>query len=633
MDWVVPLDLTTILLFFIYTYGLGFSVTYFLKSSEDFFERHLMRVGIGLGAMVILGMLLNFLHLPVDWRIFLAASLILPAYALAKAVKSNSRNPNNSTLFPKLELKLTKSNLAVLVVLLLFAATLFMYLSGAFNYPYLEDDDPWNYAKGVKYIATEKTAFEPEGFDEKGLFQYIEPYPPGYSLVMGVLHQTSPSVSWTLKFFTSLLISLSIIFFYFFTKRFTGDRNKALFATFILAAIPCFLSHFIWSLSLVIPLFLVLMYCLLQIKEDKKWIIPSGILLASIALTHPQMVINLGIMFGIYVGIKAIYEKKFPKEELYVCILAGMLALLWWGSMLVIHGSPLSAGTEWGEIGRALSNEKPEGKWIYYKGSADRVYTFNDFFVAKPNNMINNPIGIGIVISLLLFSALISLIFSYKSLKQPENYWQTISFAWLFFAVFGVMGASLPIQFTAFRFWMLVAVTSSLVAVIGFWFLLAVGKKFNAPAAIILIVVVLGILFTSASQKYSVNTAVWPPGVKWSSMDEINGFIWLKENLPQNTKVFGFCNDKSAQHLIGFDMYDCIWCKPIADFRKNSFNYTAVEANSYLRENGYEYAVFDSQCLTLHDVNQTNTKIQELVESGRFMVAKQTAGAIILKVS
>ncbi len=619
------MNITTIVLFFVYTYGLGFSVTYFLKNSEDFWERNLMRIGIGLGTMVIFGMLLNFLHLPIDWKLFLAASLVLPTYALIKMFKTKS--------FPKPELKLTKSNLAISVVLFLFAATLFMYASGAFSYPYLEDDDPWNYAKGVKYIATEKTAFEPEGFDEKGLFQYIEPYPPGYSLIMGVLHQTSPSISWTLKFFTSLIISLAIIFFYFFAKKFTEDKNKALFATFVLAAIPSFLSHFIWSLSLVIPLFLVFMYCLLQLKEDKKWIVPSGIMLASMALTHPQMIINLGIMFGLYIGIKAFYEKRVPKEELYVCMLAGLLALLWWGPMFVIHGSPLSGGTQWGEIGRALTIEKPEGKWIYYKGSADRVYTFNDFFVAKPNNMINNPVGIGIVISLLIFLALIYLIFSYNSLRQPEKYWQTVSFAWFFFALFGVMGASLPIQFTAFRFWMLVAVTSSLVAMIGAWFLLAVGKKFNVPAAIIFIIIIVGIIFTSAYQKYSVNTAAWPPGVKWSSAEEINGFVWVKENLPADTKIFGFCNDHSAQHLIGFDMFDCIWCKDVYDFRKNDFNKTAVEINSFLREKGYEYTIFDSRCLTIYDANQTNTKIQELVNSNRFLVTKQTAGTIILKVN
>ena len=584
-----------------------------------------MRIGIGLGSMVVLGILLNFLHLPIDWKIFLVVSLILPFYDLFKRIKTKT--------IPKINIPLTKSNLFVLIVLLIFIGTLFMYASGAFKYPYLEDDDPWNYAKGVKYIALEKTAFEPEGFDEKGIFHYIEPYPPGYSLIMGVLHQTSESISWTLKFFTSLIISLSIIFFYFFVKKFTDDKSKALFATFVLAAIPCFLSHFIWSLSLVIPLFLVLMYCLLQIKEDKKWIIPSSVMLASLALTHPQMMINLGIMFVIYTGIKAIYEKKVPKEEIMVGIFAILIALLWWGPMFAAHGSPLSGETEWGEIGRALSNEKPEGKWIYYKGSADRVYTFNDFFIAKKTNMINNPIGIGIFICLLLFAALIYFLLGYKNLKNKDNSWQAIALAWFLFTLFGVMGASLPIQFTAFRFWMLVALTSSLAAMIGFWFLLSLGKKFKIPALLILIIIVAGIIFTSAYQKYSVNTAEWPPGVKWSSMEEISAFIWLKDNFAMDTKVFGFCSEHSAQHLIGFDMYDCIWCKDVSEFREAAMNKTASEASSFLKQKGYEYTVFDSRCLTLYNANQTNNKLQELVNSNLFSAAKQTSGAIILRVN
>ena len=93
-------------------------------------------------------------------------------------------------------------------MLVVFAFTFYIYGSGAFNYPYLEDDDPWGHAEGVKYMAIEKNAFGP-GTEYTG---YINPYPPTYDTLMGILHQTNDSVYWTLKFFNALIISLSVIY-------------------------------------------------------------------------------------------------------------------------------------------------------------------------------------------------------------------------------------------------------------------------------------------------------------------------------------------------------------------------------------------------------------------------------------
>ena len=59
----------TIILFFIYTYGFGFSIAKLVRESENFLERNLMRVGIGLATMIVLGLLLNLIKVPLDWRI------------------------------------------------------------------------------------------------------------------------------------------------------------------------------------------------------------------------------------------------------------------------------------------------------------------------------------------------------------------------------------------------------------------------------------------------------------------------------------------------------------------------------------------------------------------------------------
>src|SRR3989338_629260 len=62
--------LYSIIVFLAICYGFGYLATFFVKNSEHFFERHLMRIGIGLGTFVSVGYLLNLLHIPLDYRVF-----------------------------------------------------------------------------------------------------------------------------------------------------------------------------------------------------------------------------------------------------------------------------------------------------------------------------------------------------------------------------------------------------------------------------------------------------------------------------------------------------------------------------------------------------------------------------------
>jgi hypothetical protein len=80
------MELITILLFILYAYGFGFIATFFFKNSDNFLERNIMRLGIGLGVFVLFGTILNFLHIPIDYRIFLAISLIATVYSFIIAL-------------------------------------------------------------------------------------------------------------------------------------------------------------------------------------------------------------------------------------------------------------------------------------------------------------------------------------------------------------------------------------------------------------------------------------------------------------------------------------------------------------------------------------------------------------------
>ena len=396
----------TIALFIIYSFGLGFTATSFVKNSGNFLERNLMRVGVGLSLITFLGLILNLLRIPIDWKIILVISLAYPFYYVFK-------NFSKFDISRFTKIRITKTDISILFMLLIFLGTFYIYGTGAFKYPYLEDDDPWGHALGVKYASMEKTAYG-------RYIRYMDPYHPTYDMLMGILHQTNDSVYWTLKFFNALIISLCVVFFYFFMKEFSGSRNKALFAAFALASIPCFLSHFIWAIALTMPLFFVSFYSVERIKYDKKWWILSGLVMVTTLTSSPTHSAYFGLFFVLYLVTKIILEKKI----LVYHALAGILGLslsfvLWWLTAILNYG-----------VQGVLDGLGIGGQPVFnVAGTADRIYTFSDFVWAKTTNMINNPVGIGFVLSLLLAVAMLSLI--YKNYKSFKKYWLAVILVFL----------------------------------------------------------------------------------------------------------------------------------------------------------------------------------------------------------
>jgi len=625
----------TILLFFIYTWGLGFAITSFVKNSEDFFERNLMRIGIGLGVIPILGVFLNLVHIPLHWIVFLLLSIAALVYFLIKK-KGNL----NSISFSKPSLlKIKRSNLYILAVFLLFFILLYVMVKGSFVYPWLEDGDSWQHAVSAKYISIKHTAYgqTPDFY----ISHYLAPYPPGYPIVMGLLHQTSPSIYWTLKFFNALIISLGVIFFYFFVKEFTQNKSKALFSAFVLTCIPCFLSHFIWSHSLIVILFFPAFYCLEMIKHDKKWVYAAAVVMAGIFVTQPDQSIKFVVLLGLYFIIKSLLEKRFQKHIFFAGLGGLALSFMWWYNNLELLGLGMRKSAAVGDV---ASGTGIFSKVIWmiqktfkpYGGTATRAYTFNDFFIAKPQNMINNPVGVGIVLCLLLFIALIYVIIKYKSLIKKENHWIIITLAWLVFTFLGVnsMTFNLPVGLVAFRFWMLFAIPVSILASEGLEFLIKIARKIKISSSIVVIMVIIGVLLTSGYQKYAVNTAIWP-FQDFSSMEEMQSYLWLK-NLPIDTKVLPLCFGDFS--VIGLDKLSYRWEPAVRNFKDEAINKTPEQIHSFLRRWGYEYIVIDAHCIEKFGQNETNIKLQEIATSPLYFQLAyptqeaQPRGAFIFKV-
>ena len=627
------MDYLTLILFFVYIYGLGYLSSFFVKESDNFIERLIMRGGIGLGVFSILSVVFNFLHIPLDYKVFLIIALVGIAFNLYKRFSNKELGG--------IKFKLKKSDIFILIVIVLFLFNFSMFHKGAFSYPYYEDGDPWGHAMSVEYISLEKTAYEPdlsliedERTRYRGIFQYIDPYPPAYDIFLGVLHQTSADLMWVIKFFNALLVSLPILFFYFFSKAFMKNRKKALFATFCLAMIPCFLSHFIWAFSLFMPIAIVSLYCLERIRFDKKWMYTSILVIAGLLVIQPTNSVKFGAMLFLYWIVKVIWSKESTwskKLELKV-FFANFFGLLlsfifWWiwkGKEMFFRPPWLAEARQ--QLVDAGAFEKMfsflKGALNPMSGTGSRKYTFGDFFISKSQNMINSPVGIGIILSILAIIGLVLLFMVYK--KWKNQHWKAITVIWLIFTLIGVNSYRFPLGFDSFRFWMLLSIPVCLLAAEGFYVIYNSIKIKWAKWAFIIIIILL-IFFTSGIQKYNVNTALWGGfGQQEAS------YLWLNE-IPSGTNVFTF-SLKHPPRVIGFGMNSCEWCPDVINYRHKIINESAIDILSWLRSHRYKYGIIDYYYVNAYGLDAVNAQIQQLIETEGFSVAYNDENMIVLKV-
>ena len=635
------ISVLTIILFFVYLWGLGFTTTYFLKKPESVSERFLLNLAVGLGVFPILAISLNFLHIPLDWRIFLVLSVAFPLVILGGKIKEKQLYLVSkwSDFNFRFKLKLTKSDTILLVVLLIFFFSLFMYTKGAFRYPYLEDEDPWGHAVGAKYVALEKTAYDPVFAHQTKMdmvLSYIDPYPPAYDVLMGILHQTSADLPWTLKFFNALIISLGLIFFYLFAQLFLASRSKAVLATFFLAAVPAYFSHFIWAHSLVVVLFFSAMYALLMIKDDKRWFYAALMIVASIWVSQNiEEPIKLTVMLLLFVFVGSITTKHFLKKEFLAIIFGVLLSFLWWGVMIqkytlrgfirYFSGNNIVAATDTSDVSVSSSVGATGQGGIFHKisgilhsltssgGTGSRAYSFHDFFVASSQNQINSPIGIGIVLTLLVLFGVFYMLWHYRSrLVEGEHIALSVMLLWLVYTFWGVNGQTFLVSIARgpFRMWLLLAIPISLIAAEGTFVLMNLFKKWKIPSVIVLGGVVLGVLLTSGYQKYELNTMIWPTSGAYSTPTEPIEYANWFATIPFNTPVFLYApRDKL---VIGLGGNTCAWCEDIIDFRADIIHQDAASLHSFLRSHGYQYFIangaMDSRLFkSIFGENETNS--------------------------
>ena len=186
--------------FLVVMFCLGY---FFLSKTGERFsldELVVMSVAIGLAVLPLLLWLVR-LTLPLTWYVVVFVVLVLFFTGRFASFKFPSPKP----LTPRPIL---------LIVFLISILHFSVFLYGSFQYSYLEDSDPLYHAVGAWKVARTYTTVSG---------RYLEPYPPFYDILMGLLVQVTGDVVWTLKVVNALIISLGILFAFYASREFIGE--------------------------------------------------------------------------------------------------------------------------------------------------------------------------------------------------------------------------------------------------------------------------------------------------------------------------------------------------------------------------------------------------------------------------
>ncbi|GAH41874.1 unnamed protein product, partial [marine sediment metagenome] len=271
--------------FFAVIYVLGLAVVLLAAGRLRLsLETHVMCTGVGLAAFAVLTLLLNTVRIPLAWWTFLLSALVLLGFGILRCLVS--RKPAEGE--PAGEPLWSQGSVCLLIAVALALVCFAVFLNGAFSTPWLTDDDSWVHAASAKYVTLNRTySIDPElrGYPHQS---YLEPYPPAYPVLMGVLHQLNRSMSRTLKFFNVLIVALGVVTFYVMAREWTGSPTRALWMTGVLWILPCFMSRFIWAQSLALVLFFPGFYAMARTRREPAWAVVLAVVIGALFLSQPS---------------------------------------------------------------------------------------------------------------------------------------------------------------------------------------------------------------------------------------------------------------------------------------------------------------------------------------------------------
>lgn len=627
----------TLVIFIVISLGLGYTAL-LLAKPQPVLETLALSFVIGIAILPLLLLLLRALHVPLDVRIIGPLSLVGVAVGMWRRHVGSWKMPAVRAV-------------AICVAIVSMLLVTKMMYDGALRYPYLEDDDPWKHAVAARYVAIERTTDQgPVAFAHT-----LEPYPPYYSAMMGVLHQTTPDLRWVLKFFNALLVGMSVLAAYFAFELLLRDSVAAAAAAAILGAIPAYMSHFIWSQTLAIPVFLIALWALEHWRHSlvadtenmegaratqtranvagirSGWWARGAFRLAALlvwsaTIIQPSTAVVFAFLFvvyGVVVGLSAaLAHAPWPFAHSLAVVAGGVMSFLTWGSFTVLYGWTRLSG----QIGvsTVMFSSKTEDT------SGGIVYSVGDIVFAPFVSKIDQATGLGPFVVLLALVSIAALLYNWRTLTSQKNAGALFLLLMLVVSMIGVQGNALPYKLFPHRFWVFLAIPVAALAAIT---IVKVADAFPRRIVRYLAVIALvgATLWTALPARMAVQQAQWPPGVIWTSHEELAGYIALPDNLPMGSRVFAPCT--LDEKVIGNNMAAEPWVAAQRDMKKHFSHKTTQEIIAHMITYRYEYLTLDASCTSQIGQHRTQEIADSLAKSGRFTLVVSAPGFMLVKMT
>ena len=389
----------------------------------------------------------------------------------------------------------------------------------------------------------------------------------------------------------------------------------------------------------------VALYSVEKMKEEKnkKWLWATVLTMVPVLLTEPFVSAVFGIFYLAYFMVELIiglFKCKpalniFKNKSIKYLFLAGFLSLiislfLYWIPELILRGWQNSGNL----IGFTL-NGYFVGKTNVDVMNGGIIYGIKDFIFSPVANKIDQAVGMGSIIFVLLVLSIVLFFGRIKKEGIEKNKYLIISLVWLVVSVLGAEANAFPYKFLPYRFWVFLAIPIAVISSFGAISLYDLIKKRKFICYSIFSAIFIGIIITSGYPKYELETgSSWPPGVGWSYVGQVFGYINLKK-LPPNTLVYSLCQNPKS--VIGMDKMDYPWIKEIEDY-KNYAVFDSLDNNySFLKKHNYSYLILDVGCINqfgTKNIDMINKKIGQINNSKNFKFISQLSnnGFFIYKI-
>lgn len=145
----------------------------------------------------------------------------------------------------------------------------------------------------------------------------------------------------------------------------------------------------------------------------------------------------------------------------------------------------------------------------------------------------------------------------------------------------------------------------------------------------VVLALVCATLWTALPARMAVQQAPWPPGVIWTSNEELAGYIALPDNLPLGSRIFAPCT--LDEKVIGNNMAADPWVAAQRDMKEHFSNKTTQEIIAHPITYRYAYLTLDTSCTSKIGENRTQEIADGLSKSGRFTQVVSAPGFMLVK--